>query len=542
MVPIIVTYSVQIALVILAAIVLALAVRSHPATARLAYWRFVIVLCFALPLVPADLFDSQLSDAAGGVMSAVSDVVVRNADSGTERSWMPLLWILAFGMVLRAGWLAAGALQLRRLRLGSVTAHVEAEIQTLKERLAPRAELRWHPGIGQPVTFGWRRPIILLPPAVHELSTEARVAVVCHELLHVARRDWLWLWIEEAVRTVFWFHPPMRWAIGQVRLGREQTVDARVIALTGARRAYMDAIIRFSGPTPAMNLGMAFVDQRHVYLRLKALAKETIMSRTRIALTGTVLLILLVATGSSIATAVPLPQQSSLSGPDPFDGSSPAVTQTITLRFANAPLTTILNTIGSISGIRITYQKGFEDRRTDIEFRAITPGEALRQVLSAHDLTYSVVDEKTIIVVSSRLQIPGVTSPLESKPRSSTTPQAGSQPTSPVGTPRPGELTPSPKPQPLRVGREVETPPRKIFSVNPVYPKDAMDAKVQGVVLLDATIGTDGLVKGLRLVQSVPLLDQAAMDAVNLWRFEPALLNGVPVEVEMTVTINFTLR
>jgi TonB family protein len=43
-------------------------------------------------------------------------------------------------------------------------------------------------------------------------------------------------------------------------------------------------------------------------------------------------------------------------------------------------------------------------------------------------------------------------------------------------------------------------------------------------------------------VQSVPLLDQAAMDAVNLWRFEPALLNGVPVEVEMTVTINFTLR
>jgi protein TonB len=69
-----------------------------------------------------------------------------------------------------------------------------------------------------------------------------------------------------------------------------------------------------------------------------------------------------------------------------------------------------------------------------------------------------------------------------------------------------------------------------------------MDAKVQGVVLLDATIGTDGLVKGLRLVQSVPLLDQAAMDAVNLWRFEPALLNGVPVEVEMTVTINFTLR
>jgi TonB family protein len=392
------------------------------------------------------------------------------------------------------------------------------------------------------VTFGWRRPVILLPPAIRELSTEARIAVVCHELLHVARRDWLWLWIEEAVRTVFWFHPFMRWAVGQVRLGREQTVDARVIALTGARHAYMDAIIRFSGPEPAMNLGMPFADRRHVFLRLKALAKETIMSRTRITLTGIALWLLLVATSSTIATAVPLPQQPSLSGPDPFDGTSPAVTQTITLRFANAPLTTILNTIGSISGIRITYQKGFEDRRTDIEFRAITPGEALRQVLSAHDLTYSVVDEKTINVVSSRPQIPGVISPVESKRRDSTAPPAGSQPSSPAGTLRPGELTASPQPRPLRVGRDIEAQPRKIFSVNPVYPADAMAAKVQGIVLLDATIGTDGLVKGLRLVQSVPLLDQAAMDAVNLWRFEPALLNGEPVEVEVTITINFTLR
>ena len=69
-----------------------------------------------------------------------------------------------------------------------------------------------------------------------------------------------------------------------------------------------------------------------------------------------------------------------------------------------------------------------------------------------------------------------------------------------------------------------------------------MDAKVQGVVLLDAMIGTDGTVKGLRLVQSVPLLDHAAMDAVNQWQFEPALLNGAPVEVEMTITINFTLK
>jgi TonB family protein len=452
---------------------------------------------------------------------------------------MPLLWILAFGMVLRAGWLAAGARQLRRLRSESVDASLEAEIQALKERLAPRADLRWHSEIGQPVTFGWRRPIILLPPAIRGLSTDARVAVVCHELLHVARRDWLWLWIEEAVRTVFWFHPFMRWAIGQVRLGREQAVDARVIVLTGARRAYMDAILRFSGPEPAMNLGMPFADRRHVFLRLNALAKETIMSRTRITLTGVLLLLSLVSTGAAIATTLPLPQQPSLSGPDPFNGSTPALTQPVTVRFSNASLATILNSIGSMAGVRVTYEKGFQDRRYDVEFRGVTPREAFRRVLTAHDLTYRAVDEKTIVVVSNQSGIPSVTAPA-APPQSN--PPSRSQSGNLVGSARPGEPTAAPKPRPLRIGRDLETPPRKIFSVNPIYPADAMAAKVQGVVMLDATVGTDGSVTGLRLVQSVPLLDQAAMDAVNVWRFEPALLNGVPVEVEMTVTINFTLK
>jgi TonB family protein len=541
MVATVVTYSVQVALVILAAIVFALGIRSHPASARLMYWRFVVVLCFALPLVPADLFGGRLPDTAGEVMTVVSDVVIRTAGTGAERSWMPLLWILAVGMLLRAAWLAVGAWQLHRLRLSSVDASLDAEIQALKARLAPGAELRWHSTIGQPVTFGWRRPVILLPPAIRELSADARVAVVCHELLHVARRDWLWLWIEEAVRTAFWFHPFMRWAIGQVRLGREQTVDARVIALTGARRAYMDAIIRFSGPQPAMNLGMPFADRRHVFLRLKALAKETIMSRTRITLTGTVLLLLLAATSSSIATALPLPQQPSLSGPDPFDGTSPALTQPVTVRFQNASLAAILNSIGSMAGVRVTYEKGFQDRRYDVEFRGVTPREAFRRVLTAHDLTYRAVDEKTIIVVSNRTEVPSVTAPAEPKRNDSSTSSAGSQAGGPVGSSRPGELV-APKPSPLRVGRDIETQPRKIFSVNPIYPADAMAAKVQGVVVLDVTVGTDGSVTGLRLVQSVPLLDQAAMDAVNLWRFEPALLNGGPVEVEVTITINFTLR
>ena len=65
---------------------------------------------------------------------------------------------------------------------------------------------------------------------------------------------------------------------------------------------------------------------------------------------------------------------------------------------------------------------------------------------------------------------------------------------------------------------------------------------MQGVVIVEATIGPDGKVSDARVLRSIPLLDQAALDAVRQWVFTPTLLNGVPVPVIMTVTVNFTLQ
>jgi protein TonB len=65
---------------------------------------------------------------------------------------------------------------------------------------------------------------------------------------------------------------------------------------------------------------------------------------------------------------------------------------------------------------------------------------------------------------------------------------------------------------------------------------------VQGVVIVEATIGSDGSVQNARVLRSIPLLDAAALDAVKQWQFTPTLLNGVPVPVIMTVTVQFTLQ
>src|SRR3954453_21820476 len=100
---------------------------------------------------------------------------------------------------------------------------------------------------------------------------------------------------------------------------------------------------------------------------------------------------------------------------------------------------------------------------------------------------------------------------------------------------------PPPPAAPVRVGGNIKQP-TKVKDVKPVYPAIAQSARVQGVVIIEATIGPNGAVQEAKVLRSIPLLDAAALDAVRQWQFTPTLLNGVPVPVIMTVTVNFTLQ
>jgi len=95
--------------------------------------------------------------------------------------------------------------------------------------------------------------------------------------------------------------------------------------------------------------------------------------------------------------------------------------------------------------------------------------------------------------------------------------------------------------RPIRVGGDIPAP-TKVHTVTPVYPQIAISARVQGVVVIEATIGTDGRIQDTKVLRSIPLLDQAALEAVRQWEYTPTRLNGEPVPVIMTVTVNFTLQ
>jgi protein TonB len=89
-------------------------------------------------------------------------------------------------------------------------------------------------------------------------------------------------------------------------------------------------------------------------------------------------------------------------------------------------------------------------------------------------------------------------------------------------------------PQPILMGNAISR-------TEPAYPAIARRARVSGLVVIQVTVGTDGSVKGARVVSGHPMLVQSALDAVRKWRFRPYLVNGNVVEVESNITLVFRL-
>jgi protein TonB len=106
------------------------------------------------------------------------------------------------------------------------------------------------------------------------------------------------------------------------------------------------------------------------------------------------------------------------------------------------------------------------------------------------------------------------------------------------------EVPPPPPPPapraPVRAGGQIQAP-ALVKRVPPVYPSMAVNAQVQGVVILEATVGRDGRVEDVEVLRSVPLLDKAAIEAVRQWEYEPLLLNGRAERFLLTVTVSFSL-
>jgi len=203
--------------------------------------------------------------------------VVLHAPPVTAIDWTEIsLFVLLGGMAIRMIWLATGLWRLSRLRKHSTPLPVASSWSV-------EADIRISDAISSPVTFGYIQPTVLLPANFHELEASAQEAILCHEVLHVRRKDWLWTVAEELVRCVFWFHPAIWWLLGEIGLAREQVVDREVVEVTRSRDEYVDALLAIAGATPRLDLAPAplFLRKRHLKQRVVSIMKEVRMSKTR---------------------------------------------------------------------------------------------------------------------------------------------------------------------------------------------------------------------------------------------------------------------
>ena len=249
---------------------------------RYTYFRALLALCLVLPWLQER--QATFPGVTTGTVTTAFVGVPADVVAMTPRvSWITVLAVcLALGIVARGAWVAVGLVRLARLRTAGYVMPWQKDHDDLQRMLDTRAEIRYVVGIGQPVTFGVRRPIVLLPDSLRAHPLHVQRAVLSHELIHVQRRDWMWLVAEEIVRAVFWFHPGVWWLISRVQLAREETVDELAMLATGTRRGYIEALAAFADEIP-LAPAAAFARRRHLFRRMRLISREAGMSSKRIA-------------------------------------------------------------------------------------------------------------------------------------------------------------------------------------------------------------------------------------------------------------------
>jgi TonB family protein len=525
------------------------------AGAQHVFWRVVLTLCLLLPVLqPWQPHEMAFVPAPAAVVPAAARVApaAPAAPVNPPVDWLALAAkVVAAGIVVRLAWLAVGLARLRRIRRAAGEPAIGFD--DLRQATAAGAvPIFWSRETTHPVTFGTLKPVVLLPVAIKSVDLAAQRAVVAHELHHVTRHDWLWTIGEEIVRAVFWFHPAMWWLISRVQLARETVVDELSILTTNARRAYLDTLLAFADDT-GLQSTPAFSARRHLFHRVMLLSKEGTMSSSRVAVASCLLAVGLAAGTWKAVSAFPLyaeaaaPQQNRLPPPPPVPQTPETYHVVATYYYEIVTKDTTLTPAEK----RETILKGIaaEDHALGIDPNYV-PALVYKNIflrLQAN-LTANPSEQERLIVEADALRQTAIslggrgigTAPVNGAPPPPPPPPPPMRDGTMVFAPHGAEVQ-GMTADPVRVGGDVPAP-MKIRDVKPVYPPLARQGGVQGTVVVEVLIDSAGYVAQGHILRSIPLLDQAALDAVRQWKFMPVMVNGVARPATMTLTVHFTLQ
>jgi len=430
--------------------------------------------------------------------------------------WFTIAWLV--GVAVAMARLAAGLVGLRRVASRAATVFDARLLEMLR---AARAELR----VTRPVTllfddapvgtWGLWRPRIVVPADAASWSDERLWAVLAHELAHVQRFDWPVQLAAEALCAALWFNP-LAWIVARrLREEGERACDDVVLGTGLVDRDYATHLfdIARAARGPVLRAAMPMARPSSLEGRIAAMLNPTLDRRVPSLVFRVAAAVLLLLAAS--ATAVRLTAQQA--GPAPLQGtvydSSGAVLPGVEMALVNE------------QGVKWSTPT---DGGGQFEFAPVGAGKYVLEAAVPGFRTF-----KQDLVLER-----------EKDWKKAITLQLGElQETIQVTARRPAQLAPPPASSGVvRVGGNIKQP-TKVFNVAPVYPTSMQAAGLEGVVKLDVLIATDGTVASVRVAsaQVHPAFAAAAATAVKQWRFTPTLLNGQPVEVEMTASIAFNL-
>jgi TonB family protein len=561
-------YSAQVAILAAAGWALSIPFRGKHPKARLLHWQMLLAVCLVLPLLgPRHTPPPVEVEVTFSTGPAVAAPAAADRFALPEPTTILVLCIAAGSIVL-----------LLRMLLGSLRVHLYRRRAMLIDGPTDEAEIRLSDELNSPITFGWLRPVIVLPKYFPDLPEAQQRAVLTHELMHVRRRDWLFTIIEETIRAILWFHPAIWFLLARIQLEREQVVDHETITITGSRDVYLDTLLAVAGLKSRFDFVPAplFLRRRQLAQRVATVLKEVSpMNPKRLFLSLAASSVALLAAGAVTSVLLPLraPAQQTVADPGEVQiRRGPKVLHRVPAAYPPAAK------LKRIEGT-VTIEVGIGTNGLVTDTRVISGPEELRRAALQNvlqwqfaagdsptraevDITFrlnqTAVPQKQTIGVLRAIEFDNVPEELQVriKPRlpvkeGDVLPHDAAQeiqravaevdPRFRASLTEDNVLRVAAAPMTIRIGGNVQsTKLRK--QVAPVYPPLAKQARIQGTVRFEARIDKQGKIANLQLVAGHPLLVPPAQEAVQQWEYETTSLNGEPVEVMTMIDINFTLR
>lgn len=396
---------------------------------------------------------------------------------------------------------------------------------------------------GLPAVVGLLRPRIVLPADFEtRYDADERELILCHERIHVARRD---LWANAAVaalRALFWFNPLLHYAAWRFRRDQELACDERVVARHPQRRRdYAGAMLKTQMADSSLPVGCHWQASTPLKERI-AMLKEHAPKPMRSAVGAALVSLLLVGVGYTAWAAQPDKPQAlpALPGAENTDytariefsedGGEPARFYAYkrfgeTFTMVDAAGQGRPSIVATVQPVTLEGKLAF-----DVDMRIVKDGEVIGtpRVVARNGETASVRQGK-----EQNGRFIGISVAFQVTARDANGAIKQARPFAPPA--RTSKLT-------TESGAQVEIASKNMNP--PRYPVAAAQQGVSGKVLLVVDVAADGSVRGVEIEKSEPagVFDAATLEAVKQWRFEPALENGKPVAGRVRIPVDFEVE